>query len=100
MKTEAFEKGIFNQCVAKHALISTIKPDSQSDTCSNCNTPAMGMRLDRVPDKGSGTIPSKDVFIFHGCPNCNHVSYDESDLFLFAGKKCNLKDYLLENYLV
>ncbi len=98
MKTEVFEKDLFNQCVAKNKLSSTFKPDLGSNICSNCNTPLISMRLDRSPHKGSGTLSSDDVFIFRGCPNCNSVSYAEIEFFRFAGKECNLKDYLLDRY--
>jgi hypothetical protein len=97
MKIEEFEKSFFNECVAKYKLIPTIKENLQSGTCSICKTQLIAMRLDRSPNQVSGgTIPSKDVFIFYGCPNCYHVTYAESDLSQYARKECSLKDYLLE----
>ena len=97
MKVEKLEKELLNQCVAKYRLVSTHNPNLQGALCSGCNTRLISMRIDRSPNKGSGAIRSNDKFRFYGCPNCNTVSYDESELLQFLGKESNLIDYLHEH---
>jgi len=98
MTSENFDKKLLDQCIARHKLTPTISSDSQDSYCSICNTAIISMRLDRSPNTGAGSIPSKDKFLFYGCPNCSTIHYDEYELFEFAGKKCALKDFIIETY--
>jgi len=98
MTSEKFDKKLLGQCVDNHKLTPTISSDSQDSYCSVCNTAIISMRLDRSPNTGAGFIPSKDQFLFYGCPKCSTIHYDEDELFEFAGKECALKDFLIEVY--
>lgn len=98
MTVENFDKELIEKCFKIHKLSPTIFPDYSQSNCPDCKTEIIDMMLERSPNTGSGFVPPKDVFRFYGCPKCCTIKYDKDELSLFAGKKCILKDYIIETY--
>jgi hypothetical protein len=97
VKTEIFDKELFDRCVKEYKLTPTVELPSHTDLCDNCQAQVVAMRLDNLPNNGFQPSVCCKVFFFRGCPNCWHVSYDQVEFRDFAGKKCDLKDYLAKH---
>ncbi|MFA5903388.1 MAG: hypothetical protein WC836_05590 [Desulfobacula sp.] len=98
MTIEKLDEDLMIKCIDNHKLQPTIFSDCSANNCPDCDTEIVNMMMARFPNVKSGFIPPKNVFLFAGCPNCCTMKYDKDQLLEYAGKKCSLREYIIEEY--